>query len=69
MSSTSLGINYNFTAANIGFGDVSAVAEYDIQSSVLNKLFYFQLDSSYNYGTNIINYGINTSFKFNIAFY
>jgi len=68
--SSSLGINYNFTAANIGFGDVSAVATYDIQSSVLNKLFYFQLDQPYDASENmnIINYGINTSFKFNIGF-
>ena len=70
MTSTSLGINYNFTAANIGFGDVSAVAEYDIQSTALNKLFYFQLDKPYDASgsMNIINYGINTSFKFNIKF-
>jgi len=70
MTSTSLGINYNFTAANIGFGDVSAVAEYDIQSTALNKLFYFQLDKPYDASgnMNIINYGINTSFKFNIGF-
>jgi hypothetical protein len=66
----SLGINYNFTAANIGFGDVSAVATYDIQSSVLNKLFYFQLDKPYDASgsMNIVNYGINASFKFNIGF-
>ena len=79
------GIIFEFTAAraaqaynteplindNIGFGDVSAIAIYDIPSSLLNKLFYFQLSSALditNIAPNIIKYGINTEYKFNILF-
>ncbi len=82
---TNTGIVFEFTAAraaqpyntgplindNIGFGDVSAIAIYDIPSSLLNKLFYFQLSSPLditNVAPNIIKYGINTEYKFNILF-
>ena len=82
---TNSGIIFEFTAAraaqpyttgplindNVGFGDVSAIAIYDIPSSLLNKLFYFQLSSPLdiqNIASNIIKYGINTEYKFNILF-
>ena len=83
--STNTGIIFEFTAArasqsynigplmndNLGFGDVSAIAIYDIPSSLLDKLFYFQLSSpldTTNIAPNIIKYGINTEYKFNILF-
>jgi len=82
---TNTGIIFEFTAArasqsynigplmndNLGFGDVSAIAVYDIPSSLLDKLFYFQLSSPLdinNVAANVIKYGINTDYKFNILF-
>ena len=82
---TNTGIIFEFTAArasqsyniapltndNLGFGDVSAIAVYDIPSSLLDKLFYFQLSSPLditNIPPNIIKYGINTQYKFDILF-
>jgi hypothetical protein len=82
---TPTGIVFEFTAArasqtytieptitdNLGFGDVSAIAVYDIPSSLLDKLFYFQLSSALNtqnLASSIIKYGINTDYKFNILF-
>ena len=62
---------------NVGFSDVSAIAEYEISSSMLNHLFYFQLSSDLPLYSDIpsniselpvIKYGINTKFKFNIMF-
>jgi hypothetical protein len=84
---TPSGIIFEFTAArasqsynigplmndNLGFGDVSAIAVYDIPSALLDKLFFFQLSSplntyTQNIGTSISNYGINTEYKFNVLF-
>lgn len=84
---TNSGIIFEFTAArasqsynigplmndNLGFGDVSAIAVYDIPSSLLDKLFYFQLSSpldtyTQNIATSISKYGINTEYKFNVLF-
>jgi hypothetical protein len=87
---TNNGIIFEFTAArasqpyniaplmndNLGFGDVSAIAVYNIASSSLDKLFYFQLSSTLDTtnvcanvrSTNITKYGINTKYKFNILF-
>ena len=82
---TNSGIIFEFTAArasqsynigplmndNLGFGDVSAIAQYNIPSSLLDKLFYFQLSSPLdiqNIASSISNYGINTTYRFNILF-
>ena len=89
---TDSGLVFEFTAAqasqtfnlasllndNLGFGDVSAIAVYDIPSSLLDKLFYFQLSSALdtnnlnninsNIKNTIIKYGINTQYTFNILF-
>jgi hypothetical protein len=82
---TNSGIIFEFTAArasqsynigplmndNLGFGDVSAIAVYDIPSSLLDKLFYFQLSgplNTQNIASSISKYGINTEYKFNISF-
>ena len=60
-----------FVPNNIGFPDVSAIAVYDILPSVLNNLFYFQLSGSLdisNINSQVIKYGINTSYLFDIIF-
>jgi hypothetical protein len=81
---TESGIVFEFTAAqasqtytgvpiedNLGFNDVSAIAVYNIASSVLNKLFYFQLSGALNTSTissQIIKYGINTTYLFDVIY-
>jgi len=60
-----------FVPDNLGFSDVSAIAVYNILPSVLNNLFYFQLSSSLdisNINSQVIKYGINTTYLFNIIF-
>jgi hypothetical protein len=81
---TDTGIVFEFTAAqasqtytgvpiedNIGFTDVSAIAVYDIQSSVLDNLFYFQSSSDISNTDcciEVSKYGLNTTYLFNIIF-
>jgi len=80
---TDTGIIFEFTAArasqlytidpiindNLGFGDVSAIAVYNIPSAILDKLFYFQLASVLDINNiNVIKYGINPSYTFDILF-
>jgi hypothetical protein len=80
---TDSGIVFEFTAAqasqtytklpvitdNLGFNDVSAIAVYNIPSSVLNNLFYFQLDAPFDISNiDIINYGVNSNYTFSILF-
>lgn len=80
---TDSGIVFEFTAAKVsqeyktipliidndGFSDVSAIAIYEISSTTLNNLFYFQLASSLDVSNiQVAKYGINTKFKFNVMF-
>jgi hypothetical protein len=68
--------NQTYTTApiitdNLGFDDVSAIAIYDISPSLLNHLFYFQLSGTLNINSiqnQVIKYGINTTYLFNILF-
>ena len=68
--------NQTYTTApiitdNLGFDDVSAIAVYDISPLILNNLFYFQLSGPLNINTiqnQVIKYGINTTYLFNILF-
>jgi len=82
------GIIFEFTAAhieqlyniipsindNLGFSDVSAIAEINISPELLNELFYFQLagpldedDNSIN-NENVMNYGISSIYEFDISY-
>ena len=68
--------NQTYTTApvitdNVGFDDVSAIAIYDISPLLLNNLFYFQLSGPLNINNisnQVIKYGINTTYLFNILF-
>jgi hypothetical protein len=54
---------------NIGFKDVNAISVIDIPSSVLNNLFYFQLTDTLDISNiQVMNYGINTRYTFNLLF-
>lgn len=56
---------------SVGFQDVSAIAIYNISPYLLNNLFYFQLSGPLNINTiqnEVIKYGINTSYLFDISF-
>lgn len=53
---------------NEGFPDVSAIAILNIPASDLNNLFYFQTDGGIDSSMNIIKYGINSSYRFNIPY-
>lgn len=52
-----------------GFTNVSAIASIPIEATKLSNLFYFE---GQNYGNNTtiipVNYGINTSYKFNVSY-
>jgi hypothetical protein len=64
--------NYNVTPTfpeNLGFKDASAISVIDIPSSVLNNLFYFQLTNTLDISNiQVMNYGINTRYTFNLLF-
>jgi len=54
---------------NTGFPDVSAIGVIPIQAKLLNNLFYFQTDSNGPGPTmNIIHYGINSNYHFNLNY-
>jgi hypothetical protein len=63
---------YNATSQlvdNTGFKDVSAISVIDIPASLLNNLFYFQLSNRLDVNNiQIINYGINSKYTFNLLF-
>uniref|UniRef100_A0A6C0D3Z2 Uncharacterized protein n=1 Tax=viral metagenome TaxID=1070528 RepID=A0A6C0D3Z2_9ZZZZ len=64
--------NYTLTPTfpqNLGFKDASAISVIDIPSSLLNNLFYFQLSNTLDISNiQVMNYGINTRYTFNLLF-
>jgi hypothetical protein len=53
---------------NDGFPDVSAIAVINIPVNILNNLFYFQTDGTIDASMNIIKYGINSEYIFNLKY-
>ena len=53
---------------DVGLTNVSAITEIDVAASSLNKLFYFESFTDVDNTIVPVKYGINTDYKFNLAY-